>query len=41
VFKKMLLLNMDTDNWLSRPPVFAWENEYRDIDQDRQVSGRF
>ena len=37
VFKKMLLLNMGTDNCLGRSPVFAWENEYRDIEQDRQV----
>lgn len=38
VFKKMLLLGEETENCLSRTPVFAWENEYRDIEEDKQVN---
>jgi hypothetical protein len=37
VFHKMLLLNTDAENCLTRPPVFAWENEYRDMEEDKQV----
>ena len=38
IFKKMLYLNDSWDNSLERKPVYAWENTYRDIEQDKQVS---
>ena len=37
VFKKMMLLNLKSDNSLSRKPVYAWENAFRDIEEDKEV----
>lgn len=39
VFKKMMLLNLESDNSLSRKPVYAWENAFRDIEEDKEVCG--
>ena len=36
ILRKMLLLNTLSDNMLTRPPVFAWENEEKGEDSQKQ-----
>lgn len=37
-FKTMLIKNDELENALERKPVYAFENSYRDIDEDKQVT---